>query len=167
MKKEMPKSPKSEFIDLMTENSKVNGLDELSSRIIGILFIEPEEIALDELAKRTGYSLSAISTAMKFIERAGIVKRSKKPKSRKVYFYMEKDILATWIRLMRRKYENIILPSKYKLPKIIERYKQEKSENLEVELRIVEDYYRQVLYSEQLIKDSIKTLELYEYEVNK
>jgi DNA-binding transcriptional regulator GbsR (MarR family) len=160
-------SPKNEFIELMTENSKVNGLDELSSRIIGILFIEPEEIALDELAKRTGYSLSAISTAMKFIERAGIVKRSKKPKSRKVYYYMEKDILATWIRLMRRKYENIILPSKQKLPKIIEKYKQEKSENSEEELRIVENYYKQVLYSEQLIKDSIKTLEQYEYEVNK
>ncbi|NMX21080.1 hypothetical protein C5S30_01300 [ANME-1 cluster archaeon GoMg4] len=155
-------SPKNEFIELMTENSKVNGLDELSSRIIGILFIEPEEIALDELAKRTGYSLSAISTAMKFIERAGIVKRSKKPKSRKVYFYMEKDILAMWIQLMRRKYENIILPSKQKLPKIIEKYKQEKSENSEEELRIVENYYKQVLFSERLIKDSINTLEQYE-----
>jgi len=155
-------SPKNEFIELMTENSKVNGLDELSSRIIGILFIEPEEIALDELAKRTGYSLSAISTAMKFIERAGIVKRSKKPKSRKVYFYMEKDILAMWIQLMRRKYENIILPSKHKLPKIIEKYKLEKSENSEEELRIVENYYKQVLLSERLIKDSINTLEQYE-----
>lgn len=158
-------SPKDEFIDLMTENSKVNGLDELSSRIIGILFIEPEEIALDELAKRTGYSLSAVSTSMKFIERAGIVKRSKKPKSRKVYYYMEKDMLAMWIQLMRRKYENIILPSKYKLPKIIEKYKLEKSENSEEELRIVENYYKQVLFSERLIKDSIKTLE--QYEVNK
>lgn len=155
-------SPKNEFIELMTENSKVNGLDELSSRIIGILFIEPEEIALDELAKRTEYSLSAVSTAMKFIERAGIVKRSKKPKSRKVYFYMEKDILAMWIQLLRRKYENIILPSKYKLPKIIEKYKLEKSDNSEEELRIVENYYKQVLLSERLIKDSINTLEQYE-----
>lgn len=161
----MTGSPKDEFIDLMTENSKVNGLDELSSRIIGILFIEPKEIALDELAKRTGYSLSAVSTAMKLIERAGIVKRSKKPKSRKVYYYMEKDMLAMWIQLMRRKHENIILPSKQKLPKIIEKYKLEKSENSEGELRIVENYYKQVLYSEQFIKDSIKTLE--QYEVNK
>lgn len=161
----MTGSPKDEFIDLMTENSKVNGLDELSSRIIGILFIEPKEIALDELAKRTGYSLSAVSATMKFVERAGIVKRSKKPKSRKVYYYMEKDMLAMWIQLMRRKHENIILPSKQKLPKIIEKYKLEKSENSEEELRIVENYYKQVLYSEQLIKDSIKTLE--QYEVNK
>ncbi|MHC1600279.1 MAG: hypothetical protein ACXQS5_05620 [Candidatus Methanospirareceae archaeon] len=38
---------------------------------------------------------------MKFIERAEIVKRSKKPKSRKVYFYMEKDILAMWIQLIK------------------------------------------------------------------
>jgi DNA-binding transcriptional regulator GbsR (MarR family) len=155
-------SPKNEFIELIAENSKVNGLDELSSRIIGILFIEPKEIALDELAKRTGYSLSAVSTAMKFIERAGVVKRSKKPKSRKVYYYMEKDILVMFIQLLRRKYENIILPSKYKLPRIIEKYKLEKSENSEEELRIVKAYYKQVLFSEQLIKDSINTLEQYE-----
>ena len=163
----MAESTKNEFIELISENSKVNGLDELSSRIVGILFIEPEEIALDELAKRTGYSPSAVSTAMKFIERAGIVKRSKKPKSRKVYFYMEKDMLAMHLQIHRRKYENIILPSKHKLPKIIEKYKLEKSENSEEELRIVENYYKQVLFSEQLIKDSIKTLEQYEYEVEK
>ncbi|MBK5190366.1 MAG: hypothetical protein JJE19_02580 [Methanosarcinales archaeon] len=161
----MAESPKNEFIELMTENSKVNGLDELSSRISGILFIEPKEIALDELAKRTGYSLSAVSTAMKFIGRAGIVKRSKKPKSRKLYYYMEKDMIDMWTQLMRRKHENIILPSKQKLPRIIEEYKLEKSENSEEELRIVENYYKQVLFSEQLIKDSIKTLE--QYEVNK
>jgi hypothetical protein len=56
------------------------------------------------------------------------------------------------------------LPSKYKLPKIIDKYKLEKSENSEVELRIVENYYKQILFSEQLIKDSIKTLEQYEVE---
>jgi len=121
----MTKSPKNEFIELIAENRKVNGLDELSSKIIGILFIEPEEVALDELANRTGYSLSAVSTALKFIERAGIVKRSKKPKSKKVYFYMGKDILAMFLQIMRRKYEKIILPSKQKLPRIIEKYKQE------------------------------------------
>jgi len=119
----MTESSKSEFIELISTNSKVSGLDDLSSKLIGILYAEPGEIALDELAKRTGYSLSAVSTAMKFVERAGIVKRLKKPKSRKVYFCMEKDIISLFIQLLRRKYENVILPSKHKLPKIIEGYK--------------------------------------------
>ncbi len=155
-------SLKDEFIELITENSKVCGLDELSSKIIGILFIEPEEIALDELAKRTGYSLSAISTAIKFIERVGIVKRSKKPGSRKVYCYMKKDMMAMRLQIMKREYESIILPSKQKLPKIIEKYKQESTKGSVEELRIVENYYKQVLFFEQLFKDIIKQFEQYE-----
>lgn len=161
----MTESPKHEFIELIAENSKVNGLDELTSKIIGILFIEPEEVALDELAKRTGYSLSAISTALKFIERAGIVKRTKKPKSRKVYFYMEKDMLAMFLQITRRKYEKIILPSKQRLPRIIEKYKQESTKESEEELRIVENYYKEVLFFEQILKEFIETFE--QYGVNK
>ncbi|NQE06741.1 hypothetical protein C5S32_12795 [ANME-1 cluster archaeon GoMg1] len=161
----MTESSKNEFIELIAENSKVNGLDELSSKIIGILFIEPEEVALDELANRTGYSLSAVSTALKFIERAGIVKRSKKPKSKKVYFYMGKDILAMFLQIMRRKYEKIILPSKQKLPKIIEKYKQESTKESEEELGIVENYYKELLFFEQILKEFIETFE--QYEVNK
>ena len=161
----MTESPKTDFIELIAENSKVNGLDELTSKIIGILFIEPKELALGELANRTGYSLSAVCTAMKFIERAGIVKRSKKPKSRKVYFYMEKDMLALTLQIMRRKYENIILPSKQKLPKIIEQYKQKSTKESEEELRIVETYYNEVLFFEQILEESIERFE--QYDVNK
>ena len=158
-------SPKNAFIELIVENSKINGFDELSSKLIGILFIEPEEIALDELANRTGYSLSAVSTALKFIERAGIVKRSKKPKSRKVYFYMEKDMLAMSLQIARRKYEKILLPSKQKLPNIIELYKQDSSKNFGAELMIVEDYYKSLIFFEQILKEFIEKFE--RYEVNK
>ena len=161
----MTESPKNEFIELIAENSKGRGLDELSSKIIGILFIEPEEVALDELANRTGYSLSAVSTALKFIERAGIVKRTKKPKSRKVYFYMGKDMLAISLQIMKRKYERIILPSKQKLPKIIEKYKQESTKESGEELGIVENYYKEVLFFEQILKEFIETFE--QYGVNK
>lgn len=161
----MTESPKNEFIELIAENSKVDGLDELSSKIIGILFIEPEEVALDELANRTGYSLSAVSTALKFIERAGIVKRTKKPKSRKVFFYMGKDMLAISLQIMKRKYEKIILPSKQKLPKIIKNYKQESTKKSGEELEIAENYYKEILFFEQILKEFIETFE--QYGVNK
>jgi len=154
-------SPKNAFIELIVENSKINGFDELSSKLIGILFVEPEEIALDELANRTGYSLSAVSTALKFIERAGIVKRSKKPKSRKVYFYMEKDMLAMSLQIARRKYEKILLPSKQKLPNIIELYKQDSSKISGAELMIVEDYYKSLIFFEQILKEFIEKFERY------
>jgi len=153
------KSPKQEFIDLMTENCKVNGLDELSSRIIALLYAEPNELSLDDIAKRTGYSLSAICTAMKFIERIGFVKRLKKPKSRKVYFYMEKGMIMFSLDIIRRKYERVILPTKQELPSIIKRYKREKSENSKQELKIIENYYKEVLASEDIMRKLIKMLE--------
>ncbi|MBU1205255.1 MAG: winged helix-turn-helix transcriptional regulator [Nanoarchaeota archaeon] len=153
------KSPKQEFIDLMTENCKVNGLDELSSRIIALLYAEPNELSLNDIAKRTGYSLSAICTAMKFIERIGFVKRLKKPKSRKVYFYMEKGMIMFSLDIIRRKYERVILPTKQELPSIIKRYKREKSENSKQELKIIENYYKEVLASEDIMRKLIKMLE--------
>ena len=101
-----------------------------------------------------------------FIERAGIVKRSKKPKSKKVYFYMEKAMIAMSLQIVRRKYEKIVLSSKQKLPNIIELYKQESSKNLGTELKIVEDYYKSLLFFEQILKEFIDTFERYEMNRN-
>jgi len=150
------KSPREEFIELMTENCRVNGLDELSSELIAILYAEPGEISLEELSKRTHYSLSAVCTAAKLIERIGLIKRTRKPGSRKAYFYMEKDLTVFSLDLMKKKYEKIIIPTKQNLPSIIEKYKKEKSEKSRQELRIVENYYKEVLASEEIIKNIIE-----------
>ncbi len=150
------KSPREEFIELMTENCRMNGLDELSSELIAILYAEPGEISLEELSKRTHYSLSAVCTAAKLIERIGLIKRTRKPGSRKAYFYMEKDLTVFSLDLMKKKYEKIIIPTKQKLPSIIEKYKKEKSEKSRQELRIVENYYKEVLASEEIIKNIIE-----------
>ena len=157
----MEKSAEEDFIELIAENCKVGGWDELSSKIFGILFIEQSEIGLDELAKRTGYSLSAVSTAMKYAERMRMVKKSKKANSRKVYFYVENDMVDILFHILRREYENIVLPSKTKLPEIIEQYKREESNNLEEKLKIVDNYYKMILVFEQILKQSFEKLEQY------
>ena len=69
----MAGNPKEDFVELLTEVNRRKGLDELTSRIIGILFIEPYEVSLDELSERTGYSMSAVSTAMKLLLGSGII----------------------------------------------------------------------------------------------
>ncbi|MCP3684895.1 MAG: winged helix-turn-helix transcriptional regulator [bacterium] len=123
------------------------------------LFIEPKEISLEDLAKRTGYSLSAVSTAMKFLERAGIVKRMKKPKSRKTYFFMESDLMTIFTEHIKRKYEKVIIPTKQKLPAIIERYKSEKSKDSKEELKILQNYYKSVMISEKVLENMAETLD--------
>ncbi len=153
----MVEKAKAEFIELMTDSGKAKGFDELSSKIWAILYAEPKELSLDELSKRTGYCLSAVSTAMKFMERAQLIKRIKKPKSRKAYFYIEKDILNSFMQLLKRHYNTILLPSKQKLPKIIDRYRQSKESK--EELIIVQNYYDQILAYEKIVDNTISMLE--------
>ncbi|MDQ1276209.1 MAG: hypothetical protein QG610_1784 [Euryarchaeota archaeon] len=163
----MIKSPKDEFIQLMMHNAKVQGLDEITSRIIAVLFIEPEDISLEELAKKTGYSLSAVSTSAKFLGSIGLIKKFRKPGSKKVYLFMEKDIVSQGMRYLRTKYENVILPTKQILPGIIEAYKEENSDEAAKELEIVENYYGQILSTEKPFKDYMENLENAEKERKK
>jgi HTH-type transcriptional regulator, osmoprotectant uptake regulator len=138
-------SAKEEFIQLMAVNARANGLDDLSSKIIAILYAEPNEIALEELAKRTGYSLSALSTTLKLAEQLSIVKRLQKPGSKKAYFYIEKNISSMFADMLLKKYEHVILPSKQKLPEIIRQYKGEKSAESKEGAKIAENYYKDIL----------------------
>jgi len=154
----MEKSPKNEFIELIAEINRLKGLDELTSKIIGILFIEPEVVSLDELAKRTGYSLSAVSTAMKLLVGSCLIKRSKKPKSKKVYFYIEKDMISLFMQTLNI-IENNTSMLKKRVPGIIERYKLEKSEDSKAELKIIENYYEQVLITDRIMRKMIEMFE--------
>lgn len=147
---------KDEFIELMVENTKTNGFDELTSKLIGILYVEPKRVCLDELSKRTGYSLSAVSTSLKFLENAQFVSRSKKPKSRKVFFTMEKNMITKFIQIQKRKQQGVILPTKQKLPKIIEELKKENNKD---ELKIAESYLQQVILLEEIMNNMTKMLE--------
>jgi len=147
----MPETAKEQFIELLAELQRDKGLDELTSRVIGILFIEPREVALEELSERTGYCLSAVCTSMKMLVRTGIIRRVKKPGSRKVYFFLEKDILAIFRQSMKTMEGSMSL-LKTRLPQIIEKYRTEKSESSRNELRVVEEYYTDVVAMEGLFK---------------
>lgn len=72
---------------------RMHGLDDLSSMIFAILITEPEEITMQDLAKKTGYSLASISNKVKMLVDFGVITRNAKPGSKKAYLYMEKDFL--------------------------------------------------------------------------
>lgn len=151
---------KEEFIELLTELQRMKGVDEITSKVIGILYIEPEEVSLEELCKNTGYSLSGVSTAMKLLVMAGIVKRIKKPKSKKVYFFMDKDMISFFLQSLGKMEKNVMF-IKDRLPGIIEKYKTEKIKESKQELVIVEKYYKQLELTESAmvkIKDIVSDL---------
>ncbi len=154
----MAQSPKEEFIELIAEVNRGKGLDGLTSKIIGILFIEPEEVSMEELAKRTGYSLSAVSTSMKMLAMSGFVKRVEKPRTKKAYFFFEKDMLAFWKQSLVKMSMNIA-KLKSRMPGIIERFRQDHYKSMKGELRIAEKYYRQLCSFEGLVEKLISDVD--------
>jgi DNA-binding transcriptional regulator GbsR (MarR family) len=146
----MAVSPKRDFIDLIAEVNRAKGLDELTSNVIGILFIEPAEVSLEQLSKRTGYSLSAVSTSMKMLVASGLIKRKRRPKSKKLYFFMEKDMFMSWKQMIEKISVNI-KKIKSRVPRIIEDYRRVKYEGSREERRIVEKYYHRLLEFERVI----------------
>jgi len=154
-----PVSPKEEFIELITQNLKSEGFDEISSRIIGVLFIEPEEMSFEEICIETGYSLSAVSTAMKNLSQFHIVRRFQKPGSKKAFFFLDKNLTAIGTQALRMKYDNVILPSKKILPDIIGKYELEKSGKARSELEIVTRYYRHMLKLESIVENFLDEME--------
>lgn len=150
-------SPQEEFREVVYESCKALGLEDFPSRLLSVLQSEPKEISLGELAEMTGYSLSGLSTTLKALEQRGLVKRFKKPKSRKVFISMDKDITTYFIMLQKNRLINSMKTSLEKIPVIIEKYK--KMEDVGEELEILEDYYEQVLLIAEESRKYIKALE--------
>jgi len=70
------------------------GYSELHGRIIAILLVEQRPLSLQEIAKKTGYSLSSISLSLDLLEILGMIKKIKKPADKKLYVKLEGDILS-------------------------------------------------------------------------
>ncbi len=152
-------SARDEFIKLLTQSMRNNGLDELPSKLVAILYISPEPVSLESLAEETKYSLSAVSTAMKFMTQLGMVKTTKKPKSRKIYYYFEKDLITFTLELAKKKRDLNIRPTLEKLPKILKKYKKSKMPRAKKELEIAQTYYTQTKHLETVLTKTIQNLE--------
>lgn len=135
-------------------------LGPITTKIVSLLYLQPNEVAMEDISKKTGYSLASISNKMKFLENAGMVERVKKPGSKKVFFYMEKNILKININKFEKIIINYIEPAKNSLPELISKYKKKAKTNIDKEkLKIIEDYYNQLIEFEKLINKWRKDLE--------
>lgn len=154
---EREESPRKEFREIIYESGKAMGLDDFPSILLSVLQSEKEGISLGELAEITGYSLSNLSTTIKGMENNGMVKKFKKPGSRKVYVVMDKDITGFFIELQKKRYRQSLKPSLKKIPEIINKYKD--NEKYEDELEMVHDYYKQIIFIAEETKKFIESLE--------
>lgn len=104
------------------------GLSELYGYIYGVLFFTDEPLSLGEIAEKTGYSISHVSSALKLLESVGLVTRIKKPGDKKAYFTAIKN-LKEW---RKAAYYNKLLEdvrqTRINVQKALEEIKNDKSE---------------------------------------
>ncbi|MCF7866062.1 hypothetical protein K9L67_02725 [Candidatus Woesearchaeota archaeon] len=139
------------------------GFDMLTSKLFSMLFIEPGEISMDDLAERTGYALSGISSKLKMLEGIGFIRKIKKPGSKKLYFIMDSDIKAIMRNKMQKGIEIEINPVKHKIPHILDKYKKQyelsKNDRFKKQYDIVRFYYKQIMQLEKILQKTMEEME--------
>ena len=157
---------KKEFGNLVYQGMKSYGLDELSSKLLAILYSEPGSLTLEELSTKSGYSFSAVSAAMKLLSGITLVEKTKKAGSKKLYFSIQRDMLSMAINAMKTKSEVFVNPALKDLPAIIERCKKSKAEDSEEMLNLIEDYYQQMVALDLIFKNLIEYTKKIQKEMN-
>ena len=141
------KNTEKKIIELFQEMASGQGLnDSLLVTLFAKLYLEPEPVAMDDLAKETGYSLASVSNKIRVMEHIFQLKRVKKPGSKKIYLYMEKDIFRIWKEALIKKEEWVIKKVKNKLPPLIEEIrKKARTENDRKKMELLQAYYDKML----------------------
>jgi DNA-binding transcriptional regulator GbsR (MarR family) len=71
------------------------GYSPLHGKIIGALLVNGQPMSLQELAKKTGYSVSMVSLSLDLLEVIGTIKKVKKEADRQLYISLQGDLLES------------------------------------------------------------------------
>lgn len=158
----------SDFIEIFNPVGRAVGVDNLTVTIMGILFIEPHEISMEELANKSGYSLASISQKIKTFTPLKIIKKTTHPGSRKVYLYMEKDIFETWKTQIIQTATSKLKIIKDNVPHFLETHRATaKSKSDKEKLKIINTYYYQALEFEKILKNLLIEIEKHQLKLQK
>ena len=69
------------------------GYSEIHGRIIAALMVAGKKMPLQELADKTGYSISTLSLSLDLLEFFGMIKKIKNAGDRKLYLELQGDLL--------------------------------------------------------------------------
>ncbi len=142
-----------DFVELLQDTVKGLGLDPALGAIYGEIYLEPGEISLEELSGKTGYSLASISGKAQALESIGYITRVRHPGTKKVFFRAEKDIIKLFREVFLKKQQFKIEMVKNRLPGIISECKKTARSLQDKErLKILENYYQQMLKAEKLME---------------
>ena len=69
------------------------GYSEIHGRIIAALMVSGKKLSLQELAKKTGYSISTLSLSLDLLEFFGMIEKKKNAGDRKLYIELHGNLL--------------------------------------------------------------------------
>ncbi len=93
------------------------GFSEVHGMIIGAILVANRPLSLQEIAKRTGYSLSSISISIDLLELVGIVRKIKNLGDRKIYVKLEGDLIESLKKAFMLKIQKEMFLTKMELEK--------------------------------------------------
>src|SRR3989344_7124737 len=93
------------------------GYSEVHGMIISSLLVENKPLCMDDIAKKTGYSLSSISISLDLLELVGIIRKIKNTGDRKIYVKLEGDLLESLRTAFILKLKKEILKTKMEMSK--------------------------------------------------
>jgi len=132
------------------------GLSELYGYIYGLLFFEDEPLSLGEIAERTGYSLSHVSTALKLLENIGLVKRIKKLGDKKAYYTAIKNIREWRKEAYYKKIEEDIRQTRENLLRALKEIENDESKEAEKIRQRIEFALQRNAIAEKIINIFLK-----------
>jgi len=142
-----------EFSGFIEELGCFAGLPSGLSPLFSILYIQPQEISMEELAQKSGYSLASVSLKVQQLVRLGLVIRRKRPGTNKVFLFVEKHLVEYSLGNLIDEKERLVASAKTRLPGLIERLSRQKlGQEEEMQLKNIRGYYRECLEMESLIK---------------
>ncbi len=149
------------MLDLFSRINYEFGNDDATARLAGMIYLSPKEVSLEELAERTGYSHASISNKTGMLINVGIIKKVRRPGTKKAYFYMEKDMKKLMCSTFKKVLELKLRPIKNRMPPLIEEYKKEVKKGdseSEQKLRILQNYLKDIKVIEEKMSRMVNEL---------
>lgn len=146
------------FLRFVEPTLRKHGFDELSSRLIAALYLEPEPVAMETLARDVGCSLASASTKLRKAEECALIERRRAPGTKRAYYFMPKDRLRFLRKHIETMLQNEVEPARLALPGIIAAMRRDPKRDVKREA-IIKEYQRQTGVLETALTQFLQLLE--------
>ncbi len=139
------------IFNTFSELARSMGFSPIHGTIIGSLIVGGGSLSLQDMARKTGYSVSMISLSMDLLEILGIVKKVKKPRDRKLYIELDGDLLESLKKIFLIRVEKGISGSLLEFEQSKERLRNLQGKNKKDVLKAIDNLEREIKRLEKYV----------------